>query len=64
MARAQHNSTFIVPEAASGVTAGVTTASKTSKRDATPFVIVPESMVLADEKLEPHWLPAIDKATD
>ena len=64
MARAQHNSTFIVPESAPGVTGAVTTTSKTSKRDATPFVIVPESMVLADDKLEPHWLPAIDAATD
>jgi hypothetical protein len=61
MARAQQNSTFIVPEPASGVTAASPTKSK---RDATPFVIVPESMVLADEKLEPHWLPAIDLATD
>jgi hypothetical protein len=64
MARAQHNSTFIVPEPAPGVTVAGTSASKTSKRDATPFVIVPESMVIADDKLEPHWLPAIDLATD
>ena len=64
MARVQHNSTFIVPEAAPGVTTSVTSTSKTSKRDATPFVIVPEAMVIADEKLEPHWLPAIDAATD
>ena len=61
MARANQNSTFIVPEPAPGVTAP---GPSKGKRDATPFVIVPESMVLADEKLEPHWLPAIDKATD
>ena len=61
MARAQQSSTFIVPEPAPGVTA----ASPTKvKRDATPFVIVPDSMVIAEEKLEPHWLPAIDAATD
>jgi hypothetical protein len=62
MARAQQKSTFIVPEAAPGVTAGPAVAK--TKRDSTPFVIVPESMVIADEKLEPHWLPAIDAATD
>ena len=61
MARAQQSSTFIVPEPAPGVT-GAHPAK--GKRDATPFVIVPESMVIADEKLEPHWLPAIEAATD
>jgi len=63
MARAQQKTTFIVPEPAPGVTVGHA-AAKAAKRDATPFVIVPESMVIADEKLEPHWLPAIDLATD
>ena len=61
MARAQQNSTFIVPEPAPGVTAAGPTKAK---RDGTPFVIVPESMVIADDKLEPHWLIAIDAATD
>jgi hypothetical protein len=61
MARAQQSSTFIVPKPAPGVTAS---GSPKGKRETTPFVIVPESMVLDDEKLEPHWLPAIDKATD
>jgi hypothetical protein len=63
MARVQQSSTFIVPDAAPGVTAAPS-ASKKSKRDAAPFVIVPESMVIAEDKLEPHWLPAIDAATD
>jgi hypothetical protein len=61
MARAQQSSTFIVPEPAPGVTAA---NSSKGKRDAKPFVIVPEEMVISDEKLEPHWLPAIDAATD
>ncbi|HVU51113.1 MAG TPA: hypothetical protein VHL80_10530 [Polyangia bacterium] len=62
MARAQHqSSTFIVPEPAPGVT--VAGPSK-AKRDAAPFVIVPESMVIVDDELEPHWLPAIELATD
>jgi hypothetical protein len=61
MARAQQNTTFIVPETPKGVTAA---GPSKAKRDGTPFVIVPESMVISDEKLEPHWLPAIDAATD
>jgi hypothetical protein len=61
MARAQQNSTFIVPEPAPGVTAA---GPSKAKRDSTPFVIVPESMVIAEDKLEPHWLVAIDAATD
>ena len=64
MARAQQSSTFIVPEPAPGVTVASPSLSKATKRDATPFVIVPESMVIADDKLEPHWLIAIDAATD
>jgi hypothetical protein len=61
MARAQQSSTFIVPEPAPGVTTG---HSSKAKRDAKPFVIVPEEMVLSEEKLEPHWLLAIEAATD
>ena len=61
MARPQQSSTFIVPKPAPGVTGA--DVSK-GKRDARPFVLVPEAMVIADEKLEPHWLPAIDAATD
>jgi hypothetical protein len=60
MARPQQSSTFIVPKPAPGVTA---TDSK-GKRDARPFVLVPDSMVIAEDKLEPHWLPAIESATD
>jgi hypothetical protein len=59
MARPQRSSTFIVPEPAPGVSAAPKTA-----RDAKPFVIVPASMVIADDTLEPHWLPAIEAATD
>jgi hypothetical protein len=59
MSRHQQSSTFIVPQPASG-----SPSSPQGKRDAKPFVLVPASMVLADDKLEPHWLPAIEAATD
>jgi hypothetical protein len=62
MPRPQHSSTFIVPEAAPRV--ATSPKAPTVPRDARPFVIVPASMVIADDKLEPHWLPAIDAATD
>jgi len=64
MSRPQPHSTFIVPEAQQPV-AGVHAAPKTV-REPVPFVIVPASMVIHDEreKLEPHWDPAIDAATD
>jgi hypothetical protein len=60
MPRPHHSSTtFIVPEPTPGVA-----AAPKAPREARPFVIVPESMVIADDKLEPHWLPAIEAATD
>jgi hypothetical protein len=59
MSRPQHSTTFIVPEPAN-----VTNLSTKPKGDAKPFVIVPASMVVDSDKLEPHWHPAIDKATD
>jgi hypothetical protein len=62
MARPQQSSTFVVPAPATGVTAAAGAAKQ--KRDPKSFVIVPESMVVAEDKLEPHWLPAIDAATD
>jgi hypothetical protein len=62
MSRPLHNSsTFIVPEPANA--ANLSTKPKES-REAKPFVIVPASMVVDSDKLEPHWHPAIDKATD
>jgi len=60
MSRPHQSSTFIVPPPAPGVPAAPTG----QKREAKPFVIVPASMVIADDKLEPHWLFAIDAATD
>jgi hypothetical protein len=57
MPRPQLSSTFIVPPA-------VPIAVPIAARDAKPFVIVPASMVIAEDKLEPHWLTAIDAATD
>jgi len=54
MPRPQPSSTFIVPSS----------PTPTPPRDAKPFVLVPASFVTADDKLEPHWLPAIDAATD
>jgi hypothetical protein len=63
MSRSQHSATFIVPEPAN-VTNPSDLATK-SKGDAKPFVIVPASMVVdSDKVVEPHWHPAIDKATD
>jgi hypothetical protein len=59
MPRPQHSSTFIVPQP----TPGLATHPK-EPRDAKPFVLVPASMVIVDDDLEPHWHPAIDKATD
>ena len=60
MSRPQHSSTFIVPEP----NANASSLSTKPKSDAKPFVIVPASMVVDSDKLEPHWHPAIDKATD
>jgi hypothetical protein len=54
----QPSRTFIVPQPLPG-----SPAPKTA-REAKPFVIVPASMVIADDELEPHWLPTIDAATD
>lgn len=59
MPRPQLSRSFIVPEPKPGVT-----AAPKAPREARPFVIVPESMAIADDELEPHWLPAIDAATD
>jgi hypothetical protein len=58
MSLAPQRATFIVPPAPSGPSAAPKPA-----RDSTPFVIVPTAL---DEReaLEPHWLPAIDAATD
>jgi hypothetical protein len=54
-------STFVVPPLNQP-------AAATSKvvRKPKPFVIVPAAMVINDarELIEPHWLPAIDAATD
>ena len=61
MPRPQHSRTFIVPEPAPTV---ATSPKAPVPRAARPFVIVPASMVIADDELEPHWLPAIDAATD
>jgi hypothetical protein len=62
MARPQESTTFNVPNSTPSVTSS---ASKKGSRDAKkPFVIVPEGMVVAEDKLEPHWLDAIDSATD
>jgi hypothetical protein len=58
MARPQQSSTFLVPESIPSA------PSVKDRRDAKPFVLVPASMVIADDKLEPHWLPAIEAATD
>jgi hypothetical protein len=58
MPRSQPSSTFIVPSSPT------TSAAPAAPREATPFVLVPASFVAADDKLEPHWLPAIDAATD
>jgi hypothetical protein len=59
MTRPQHSSTFIVPPPAPGLS-----TSPKGPREAKPFVLVPASMVIADDKLEPQWLLAIDRATD
>jgi hypothetical protein len=58
MARPQQSSTFVVPESIP------TALPLKDRRDAKPFVLVPASMVIAEDKLEPHWLQAIDAATD
>ena len=58
MARPQQSSTFVVPESIPPA------LPVKDRRDAKPFVLVPSSMVIADDKLEPHWLPAIEAATD
>jgi hypothetical protein len=62
MARAQQHSPFIVPEHARPVTAS---APAKGKREAPPpFAIVPDAMVVGDDQVEPHWLAAIELATD
>jgi len=58
MARPQQSSTFLVPESVPSA------LPLKDRRDAKPFVLVPASMVIADDKLEPHWLLTIDAATD
>ncbi len=58
MARPQQSSTFVVPESIP------TALPLKDKRDAKSFSLVPASMVIAEDKLEPHWLPAIEAATD
>jgi hypothetical protein len=62
MPRPQPSSTFIVPSSPA------ISAVPVAPRDAKPFVHVPASFVSAheavDDELEPHWLPAIDAATD
>jgi hypothetical protein len=62
MPASQVRPTFIVPD---DLIQGTPHAPKTA-RDAAPFVLVPSSLVTSDEReaLEPHWLPAIDLATD
>jgi hypothetical protein len=53
-------STFVVPPSPARPA-----AAPTGQAERKPFVIVPASMVIDDlEKLEPHWLLAIDSATD
>ncbi|HEX4404201.1 MAG TPA: hypothetical protein VH560_05200 [Polyangia bacterium] len=65
MSRPLRSSTFIVPEPSNLVDLSNAAAAATKpKADAKPFVIVPTSMVIDVDKLEPHWHPAIDKATD
>jgi hypothetical protein len=61
MARPQQSTTFTVPNSTPGVTSP---GSTKGSRDAKPFVIVPEGMVIPEDKLEPHWRDAIDAATD
>jgi hypothetical protein len=64
MSRPLH-STFIVPEPSNVVDLSNASSLATKpKGDAKPFVIVPASMVIDSDKLEPHWHPSIDKATD
>jgi hypothetical protein len=63
MPRPQPRLTFIVPKA---LESDEHVAPKTVREPA-PFVIVPPSMVIVDERessLESHWLPTIDAATD
>jgi hypothetical protein len=61
MPPSQMRPTFIVPEPRPGASHAPKTA-----RDSAPFVLVPSPLVAGDERetLEPHWLPAIDAATD
>jgi hypothetical protein len=61
MSRPQpQRSTFIVPH-----TIVAPGASTKMPREGAPFVVVPASMVMNDdETIEPHWLDAIDAATD
>ena len=64
MSRPEPSTTFVVPASPHSLPSAV--AAPKTARDPKPFVIVPASMVIADEReaLEPHWLPAIDAATD
>ena len=61
MSRQEQVSTVNVPEPRPG---SKSEPAPRPKRQATPFVIVPDEMVVSEDKLEPHWLPAIDSATD
>jgi len=58
MPRLHQSTTFLVPKPLPS------SVPSKDRRDAKPFVIVPASMVIEDDKLEPHWLRAIDAATD
>jgi hypothetical protein len=60
MSRPQPSSTFVVPQAPARPA-----AAPKAQSERKPFVIVPASLVTDDrDKLEPHWLLAIDAATD
>jgi hypothetical protein len=60
MSRPQPSSTFVAPQVPARPAAG-----PKGQSDRKPYVIVPASLVTDDrEKLEPHWLLAIDSATD
>ena len=61
MARPQQSTTFTVPTSTPSVTSP---GARKAARDAKPLVIVPEGMVIPEDKLEPHWRDAIDAATD
>jgi hypothetical protein len=47
------------------INAASNAAPKKPAREAAPFVLVPESLVIDDGRdPEPHWAEAIDSATD